>query len=860
MILQSALRRKTLIFILAFLSRALIHPGVLSSPIDIVCGPDACLNGSMIQISAGAVLEGSPTSIALAPGNYSRFHDGLVHSNTGFSIDQQAGLRITQSSPLILYPRPYYRGEPQLIGANFSNFSGTFDSFLLMKGYQVTFGNDGVTRLAVHDSSPNMNQWKGLKDLALMSFESSSCPNGCGAGGSCTQPGSCVCNPGFTGARCDSCANGYFGPYCRPCPNCESAGSACDDGTTGTGTCILLDFNKTQNLLPISQSRCNCSNGVCTSQTSCLCSAGWTTAPNGTLCGSCMTGFFLNALGECTACSPGCEACVSPSGICQSCVKGFQVLKDNPTICVPSPINLIGGAPTSCNEGFYNSENSTCSPCDPSCKACFGSSSGSCTQCFSTKALFSAGNTQNNSLSSSCVDVDSSTGLCLSPPPGLFLFNQTKGLCDPAPRLCSAASLPGFSLIHPVSTSIDSAVCSSCVADALLLPSRPGALEGRCVGLCPNGTYDDRHGHCNICPAGCSTCKMSVDGVQPLCTTCSSPDMFLSEGKCIPACPPKTFASLAPHDTPQASQEIKVCLPCSASCGNCTQSPTACQSCPSDRPAFNAATQTCSLACQKGTFADSNSDGQCSPCHLSCETCAGPDSSDCLSCKPTDKLKDGRCQASACAKNATHQIPDWNLCLEDLLVSDYKDESKEELPTWLLVLVVLLLSFMLAALCLFFWRVCQRKKRQEKTKQFGNELTTADVKLYPLEGPFVPQRHQPDWNDDTISAVFTLRPPPLTPTGEFKIKRKLVPINAGIDDWERESMSMYSQSDYNARPTRPTSIPELPIVPISLRSEDTTTENALELWKMAQGSSWLENNRARRSGQQAPNMSSECMK
>ncbi|WAR56261.1 hypothetical protein PtB15_7B107 [Puccinia triticina] len=835
---------KKILLVFAFLGQVLITSGVLSSAITSLCTPEACLNGSVSQLSTGAVWEEPLTGTLLTPGSYSRFRDAArVRANPGFTIDQQAALVVTQLSPMIAYPLPLYQDQPQLIGEEVGNSNAPLTSFLLAKGYHAAFGINGDVRIVVHDSCPNVKQWS-LKGLELMSIESNNCPGGCGSGGKCRRPtSSCECNTGYKGPRCDSCANGYFGPDCQRCPNCDTLStSTCDDGVTGTGRCISLNFlNRTQNPLSISQSRCNCVNGVCAGDTSCLCSAGWTTSSNGTLCASCQSGFFLDSRGECVACGPACASCEGPSAVCQSCIQGFQLSKNDSKTCVPSTLNLNGAAPTSCSDGFFNSQNSTCTHCDSSCKNCFGASANSCTQCPSPKALLSIGQIENNTLGASCVDVDSNTGVCSSPSGSLFLFNQSKGICDPAPRLCAAAAIPGFSLLHPASTSSNGAVCSACVEGALLLPDRPGGSVGQCVGICPNGTYDDLHGHCSPCPNGCSSCSISQDGTHPQCITCAYPNMLLVSGTCTDACPAGTFASMTTNDTPLAPKGINVCLPCSTSCGNCTQSPTACQSCPKTRPAFDPGTQTCAMACPKGKFADLNAGGRCSPCEASCETCSGLGPGDCLSCKAGDILQEGRCRASSCAGNRTQIVTDWGVCLQDLLAASSENGSAPKgIPAWLIILVTILLSVTLGAFFLLSWRLWQRNKRKQKTKQFGDELATSDIKLHQLDGAVMQESYRPDWSDETMSAPLTSRLSPQTPTpSEFKIKRKVVPTDARVEDWERESMSIYSHSEHQTRTNQPASIIDLPLGS-QVANDSESTNSFREQCRTVQGSVWFE--------------------
>jgi len=57
----------------------------------------------------------------------------------------------------------------------------------------------------------------------------------CGAHSTCVG-GSCVCAGNWTGGSCATCAPGYYGAACAPCPSCGAHGT-CLDGLSGDGTC-----------------------------------------------------------------------------------------------------------------------------------------------------------------------------------------------------------------------------------------------------------------------------------------------------------------------------------------------------------------------------------------------------------------------------------------------------------------------------------------------------------------------------------------------------------------------------------------------------------------------------------------------
>lgn len=95
----------------------------------------------------------------------------------------------------------------------------------------------GLLRNGEADLSSVLLPWPSLSQAAAYVFVPVNACFDCHDRGACNATtGTCDCQKNFKGATCDSCAAGYVGPACLPCPLCTNGGS-CDDGAGGTGRC-----------------------------------------------------------------------------------------------------------------------------------------------------------------------------------------------------------------------------------------------------------------------------------------------------------------------------------------------------------------------------------------------------------------------------------------------------------------------------------------------------------------------------------------------------------------------------------------------------------------------------------------------
>jgi hypothetical protein len=273
-----------------------------------------CYNWTHLLIdSVGATLTASgATTIHLLPGQYSAssspqvLHDTLTSSSAsllsspGFtnSTTVSLPLNLALQAGLATFSGTLYSGQSsftalpnKLLGSTSTPLAA--QSLTLSSAVWAAINSSSNPRVIVWEAVPDVSQLPANNrgSLSLIDIQSSTCNPSCATSGVCTTSGTCKCASGFTGTSCESCASGFFGPKCQPCPtNCET----CDDGITGSGTCL-------QPLIANNPANCKCLNGVCGSNGQCTCNAGFTTASNGTACAACLPGFFLTSSGDCSS-------------------------------------------------------------------------------------------------------------------------------------------------------------------------------------------------------------------------------------------------------------------------------------------------------------------------------------------------------------------------------------------------------------------------------------------------------------------------------------------------------------------------------------------------------------------------------
>ncbi|EAS02591.2 zinc finger lsd1 subclass family protein (macronuclear) [Tetrahymena thermophila SB210] len=213
--------------------------------------------------------------------------------------------------------------------------------------------------------------------------------------------------------------------------------------------------------------------------------------------------------------------------------------------------------------------------------------------------------------------------------------------------------------------------CQNCDASGCLACQNGFQLyQKQCYSQCPNGTYKLSSSECAVCHPSCKTCfagsNKSCNICQPntylnpdnscqsgcvsnyyprigdmtcqkcdiSCFNCVSPgdsgsctsctgQLYLTKNQCQQNCPPNQTKVTAPNNN--------TCQPCDKTCLTCNgTTPNSCTSCLAP-DLFLSTTFSCVNTCNTNQYKNTQNQ-TCQPCHISCQTCKGPDNTDCLSC------------------------------------------------------------------------------------------------------------------------------------------------------------------------------------------------------------------------------------
>ncbi|EAR90505.2 zinc finger lsd1 subclass family protein (macronuclear) [Tetrahymena thermophila SB210] len=437
------------------------------------------------------------------------------------------------------------------------------------------------------------------------------------------------------------------------CTQCDSSCYTCNGIATNNCTsCQLpLYFEPTSNQC---LQNCNSNQYPDTNSISCKqCDNSCLTCdgPSTSNCKSCIQGLFLqskqclskcddsyfvlSSTNICQKCDATCYNCQSPgdSNSCTSCSGSlylyqnqcistcpsntFPILQTNNNICQPcdQSCQTCNGAGNNnclscqapdlfyqqtskmcvqtCNTNQYqNTSNQTCSSCDPSCASCSGPSNKNCLSCSGNTFLY-----QNQ---------------CIAQCPVNYYNNTQNNQCSPCDSTCYTCN------------GANNNNCLSCKA-----PYFYQQVSSTCVSKCNLDQYQNQINQtCSSCDPSCASCSGPTNSN---CLSCSG-NTFLFENQCITQCPVNYYNN----------SKNNQCTPCDSTCFTCYGgSSNNCQSCQLPRY-LDPVQNQCLTTCNYNQYPDANS-VSCKQCDSNCQTCNGPSTSNCLSCKQGLFLQNNQC-------------------------------------------------------------------------------------------------------------------------------------------------------------------------------------------------------------------------
>ncbi|KAF5352024.1 hypothetical protein D9758_009411 [Tetrapyrgos nigripes] len=528
-----------------------------------------------------------------------------------------------------------------------------------------------------------------------------------------------------------------------------------------------LGISGSISLLDIQSSACSppCSgSGVCSASSTCTCPSGFT----GTSCESCAPGHFGPS---CQPCPEGCDKCdegIGGSGQCLStkvtnapsscnCLNG-QCGSNGQCTCNSGWTTADNGtACAKCASGFFLTSTGDCSVCQLGCTSC-ADGTGQCltcssgftqdandkTKCNPTKSTTSDGTVcPDGSFASgtTCQQCSPSCQTCKGPTSndciicatGSYKSNgscvtadgngvcagsnliadNNKHECDTCGAKCTSCKIPNFS----AASTVNQAECTGCLPGSFL-------SNGKCVDACPSGTFVSPTDNvtCTACDSSCGSCV----GSAKFCLTCSN-NQLAFEGSCVASCPSNSIAS----------NTSKICQTCHPDCASCSGTAfNQCSSCPPERPVLS--NGRCLPTCSKSQYFDKTSNS-CQACDSSCSSCSGSGSGKCLACSSsTQVLRGGSCVSANC-NGTSSVIPGLGVCLSELVevpqasgtsagptlptITGLTEPTQQEaggrrLEWWEILLMALGCAFIFLVFILC-WRRRARRRRLEQTKRFA---------------------------------------------------------------------------------------------------------------------------------------------
>jgi len=191
----------------------------------------------------GAVLSSPSGAYILLPGQYTSsvqpasLQQSLASATstltftTGFSnsttpTTPTLPLNVALQPGLLYYPEDRFTGDPHFLRVP-QSANDTFNATSIDRGSiilaantvaAIEANNNGAkNRVVLWDSVPFISQlpYSMAGNLQVVSIQSALCSPACSSSAICSTAGTCICPAGFTGASCESCAQGFWGPQCK---------------------------------------------------------------------------------------------------------------------------------------------------------------------------------------------------------------------------------------------------------------------------------------------------------------------------------------------------------------------------------------------------------------------------------------------------------------------------------------------------------------------------------------------------------------------------------------------------------------------------------------------------------------------
>ncbi|CAG9316198.1 unnamed protein product [Blepharisma stoltei] len=388
-----------------------------------------------------------------------------------------------------------------------------------------------------------------------------------------------------------TCAAGYYFSSATDCSACSSQCSTCSQSSTNCNTCV-----DTVHMSPTPA--CNCPTSSTLVGTTCVCN----------------NGYFYSSSTVCSPCSPNCSTCVNTQGNCQACSDPTHMTAAPNCACPPNS-SLVNGNCV-CNNGYYYSSNTVCSPCNSLCQTC-NTSPTACTAC--TDSTHS-----NGPPTCACPANSVFTNNACVCNTGYFYSTNTE--CSQCANNCQSC--------------VNSALnCQACVdsvhmsaAPQCICPAQSTLVNNLCV--CNTGFYYSSNTQCSPCSSQCSTCQTSTTN----CLTCIDNVHMSAAPQCN--CPANSLltAGNCVCNSGYYFSSNTICSACSSQCSTCVTSQSNCLTCvdtthmsaaPSCSCPTNSALTGGSCVCNTGYYYSSNT--VCSACNTQCSTCV-TSAANCLTC------------------------------------------------------------------------------------------------------------------------------------------------------------------------------------------------------------------------------------